>query len=684
MTDPVQEEIACFERGVHELESGGFEQAVESLERALHLNQANGMAGLETEVATVLLILALGKACLEGGRYREATSCFVAALEAHREEGDKEAEMDALASLGHAQMKAAEATEDPEGYAAAGSCFAGEMALAVELNHVEAQAEALMNGSHCFTSAGERDDETVEYIEYTIAFLEEHRGEIDDVEHHLVRNRIRLGLCFNDRGEHANALAPLRHAEEKARSHTGCTCRLRSLRGLVDALEELEDWPACERYTRDAVEHCHATGSSYEPELIGRLGVALAAQRDIAGGLREADRAVALAGARFKADPSTESDLGSALGIKATILNNWAKRFAAAVEPAERSAEITSRIGEEKLLVNRLLMLGGVHMNIGGQSLAVAAEKMRDALQLAEKLGDNPSEAMAHARLGLIYVRRDDSTSAISHYESAIEIYRAIGDYAELSSVLVSLAGVLDLPPGRAVACLTEAQEISSRVVDSAAEAFALRELSRVRRAVGLHEEAAEALHLGLEIVESVRARLATSVERAALLEAHSALYADAAYLAYERNEPLLALRYAEAGRGRLILDQRAEEAAGQVPDPTLRESVGRWPARSGRRHGSSNGWEPNGSTRDAPGATPTGIESRRRPTASRSSCNGSKRSGGRWSPPSLPRTRASPHACPSASIRSGACRRSRSACLGTIRCSWSTCLPTTAACSSA
>lgn len=573
MTDPVKEELACFELGARELESGRFEQALEPLKRAMDLNQANGHAGLETEVGTVYLLLGLAKAFLESGRHHEAAFCFAEAAEAHREAGEKEAEMDALAGLGHSQMNAAEAADDSEGYAAAGSCFAGELALAVELEHVEAQTEALINGSHCFTAAGEHDDETVEYLEYTIAFLEQHREEVDDVEHHLARNRIRLGLCLNDRGEQANALAPLRLAEEGTRGLSGCSCHLRSLRGLVDALEELKDWPAFEQYIRMGIEHCRDADRSREVEFTGRLGIALAAQGDMAGGLREADRAIALANARFEADPSREDELGTALGIKATVLNNWVKRFATAVEPAERAVDIARRNSEEHLLMNRLVILGGIHANIGGQeALTVAAERLKEALELAENLGDDTTQATAHAQLGSVCVRLDDPTSAISHYESAIEIYRATGVYGELSSVLVSLAAVPGLPPGRAVACLNEARMISSRVVDPAAEAFALRELSRVRRAVGLHEEAREAQRLGLEIVESVRARLATSVERAALLEAHGALYADASHLAYERHEPFLALRYAEAGRGRLILDRRAEEADGHVPDPELRE----------------------------------------------------------------------------------------------------------------
>jgi CHAT domain-containing protein len=113
---------------------------------------------------------------------------------------------------------------------------------------------------------------------------------------------------------------------------------------------------------------------------------------------------------------------------------------------------------------------------------------------------------------------------------------------------------------------------LSSRVGNDVLGAHAMCQLARLRESLGLPGAAAEHYQRGIDIAESVRARLGSPAERAALANVTADLYANAARFAHGRSEALDAFRYAEAGRARLVLDRRAEEAAGMTADPELRE----------------------------------------------------------------------------------------------------------------
>jgi CHAT domain-containing protein len=567
-----EEEIRHFTQGAEEVNAGRCEDAIEPLERAMDLNQKAGPQGEAMDTDQILF--ALGLAYLGASRYPEANFCFAKHREFCHLDGDKEGEMNSLSQLAHSQLEAAKASGDQEGFAAAASCFHGQLELASEIEDWKAVIEALINGSHCLMKSGDRGDETLEYLEVTLEFLEKNRELLDDAEHTLIGSRLKLGTCLSDRDEPERALDPFRRAAEAEQKRNGtCNCRLRALRGLVDALEQLNDWSAFERYLREALVECQKTGPAEEPTFSARLGIALAAQGDVGGGMRQIDKVLQRAEEKAAVDPAKEEDVGMALGLKGVILNNWTKRFSTAVPLLERSIEIGRRFDQGSLLCNRLILLGTTHLNIGSRgSLLKAVVLLGQALELAEKREEHNSVAVAHLRLGSVYQHLNEAGAAISHYDSAIAIYRSSGNYKGLVSTLRMLAEVEGLAPGKAAAYLAEAAAVSKRVIDPGSEAHALRELSRVQRAAGLDQEAAASQRRGLEIVESSRARLAVSTDRAVLLDAHSALYAEAALLAHARGEPRRAFELAEASRARLLLDQRIQQSKGDALHPQLRE----------------------------------------------------------------------------------------------------------------
>lgn len=566
-------ELNLHNLGLNHLEADRGARAIRPLERALALNHLNALEGLEPHLEAANLLSLLGAASGAAARHEQACRYFVQELEIRRMEGDKEAELTALSNLARAQADYADSHADKEWRQAALESFVAQLGLADELDDRAMRAEALYNGSLALMEMSYRGDEVVGWLATAVATWEEFARENpgDWGRHHLTKLLIRQGRCFVDREEWARALAPLRTAVEQAEGRE-CRCLLSAIRALIRALGPLGDHAAAERYLRRAIARCRETGDSDEAEFRWRLGSNLAEQGAVADGLRTVEEAVAMA-EELPPGRIRTSELSLALGSLGILLNNHVSSYERAAESFSRSVELARQLGSEKSQAPPLLNLGIALRNRGGAAnLERSSAALREALELHTRLDEPKLEGETHDALALTYRTRGETDLAIKHYELAANIYRSRGKPKMLIETLAALAELPNLPPGRVVGYLKAAAEVGARTGDSAAEAHAMRELARVRRSVGLESGAAEFHRRGIAIVESARARLDSSVERRALLEAHAALYADAAALAHRRHEDRSAFRYAEAGRARLALDQRAEVAASQIADPELRQ----------------------------------------------------------------------------------------------------------------
>jgi signal transduction histidine kinase len=111
--------------------------------------------------------------------------------------------------------------------------------------------------------------------------------------------------------------------------------------------------------------------------------------------------------------------------------------YAKGLEGAREGLARAKKLGDTRLQINFLYLLGRLHWNLSDYPRSV--ETHLEELKLAEKLGDAALQARTHGALGATYLRFGRSKDAFTHLEKGLELVRRTEDTVQLANLLNNL-----------------------------------------------------------------------------------------------------------------------------------------------------------------------------------------------------------------------------------------------------
>jgi tetratricopeptide (TPR) repeat protein len=233
-----------------------------------------------------------------------------------------------------------------------------------------------------------------------------------------------------------------------------------------------------------AVGPAQAHGLSGLPGLLQRLGEILVAVQREEEALPYLEEAVSFH--VQSADPKTEA----LLRRKVALVHEGQGRTAAANVEWEQIRALCHGAGNVAGEYEALEGMGRTTRSQG--NLDQAIPYYREALRLAEQVGDVSTQGALHNALGILAWRTCDYAQALTHYERGLQIFESCADPAHVGLMLNSIGASLQ-KLGRtdeAIQRLQEAIRLHRRTQQRQLEAHALAVLGDVYFGVGRHPQA--------------------------------------------------------------------------------------------------------------------------------------------------------------------------------------------------
>ncbi|HEY2290303.1 MAG TPA: CHAT domain-containing tetratricopeptide repeat protein [Thermoanaerobaculia bacterium] len=333
--------------------------------------------------------------------------------------------------------------------------------------------------------------------------------------------------------------------------------------------------PALDRY-REARERMRAVGDRFgEAQTLNYIGL-------LHQELGNSQEALADFGAAMDAFRALGNRRWLAFGLHNTGLvyqglGEWTRAASAYEEALRLRREMGDKAEEAATLSN----LGQVYGALG--RIRKALECHQRALALRREIGDRWGEGVALTQVGRGDQALGDTAAALADFDRAVELLQAAGSRADEAEALCSRgeAYLQAGQPAKALESLTEALRLARAAGHRASEAQAEHGIARAERALGSLAEARTHAAAALEILETLRTRIAGTDLRASF----SALL----HRVYELDLDLLmeshragpaagwdraALEVAERARARTLVELLSEAGVDvhQGVDPALLE----------------------------------------------------------------------------------------------------------------
>jgi CHAT domain-containing protein/Tfp pilus assembly protein PilF len=278
--------------------------------------------------------------------------------------------------------------------------------------------------------------------------------------------------------------------------------------------------------------------------------------------------------------------LGDRYGTAAT-LNNVALLYDSLGERQKALDYYNESLSLVKALSDRygqatvLNGLGKVYLGRGEAQKAL--ESFNESLPLRRAIGDRAGEAYTLHNLGGVYEKLGDNQKAADHYEKALALWRVVGDRRGEANTLTSSGRIsaAGSEPQKALEFFNQALTLHRTVRNRSGEALTLYELARFERDRGNLSEARSQILAAIDIIESLRTKIAGEQLRAsyfASVQSYYELYIDLLMrlnkMYPSEGHDAAALQASERARARSLLDLLLESQADirQGVDPQLLE----------------------------------------------------------------------------------------------------------------
>ncbi len=237
-----------------------------------------------------------------------------------------------------------------------------------------------------------------------------------------------------------------------------------------------------------------------EPEMkkriLGHLAKTFGNQGDFKKALKYIDAALSV-------DDSETAETARLFGLKGWIITK-SGRYQEALEYLNRERDIAEKIGDIYTLALAHEHLGILHYRLGEYEEAIG--HLERALEMSRDLGDKFLELASLNNLGIVYDEMGNTSEAIRYYETAAKMAERIGDRYTLSALLNNLSVAYqdrgDLKT--ALKYLEKALDMSRSLGDQFGIALVYENLASVHLEMGNLDEALKngikALQIGKDI----------------------------------------------------------------------------------------------------------------------------------------------------------------------------------------
>jgi CHAT domain-containing protein/Tfp pilus assembly protein PilF len=385
-----------------------------------------------------------------------------------------------------------------------------------------------------------------------------------------------VGFLFMSLGEMRKALPYCERALPLARQIADRRMEaiiLNNLGGIHDALGDgvkaKDHWLLALEIRRELGER------GLEAQTLANLGVAYSNMGDYQLALEYYNQALPI----FRAvnDRVREASTLSRVGVAQQQVGDLQKALAYMKDALQLQQSLNDNAGQANTLDN----IGVVHTRLGDQARAIEYEEQ--SLLLHEKVGDRRGQAAALDHIGQAYLADSNAKRSLEYFQRALTLWRDLGEPRGEALTLDNLGWAYSAlgETDTASEYFSKALSLRKTIGDRRGEPSCLLGLAKLEAARGNLQKAGKLVADGLEIIESIRVKLASPEHRATYLAINRASYEFSVDVAMRLHklDPLqghaaAALRASERGRARSLLETLSEAAAdiGIGSDPALIE----------------------------------------------------------------------------------------------------------------
>jgi CHAT domain-containing protein/Tfp pilus assembly protein PilF len=250
-----------------------------------------------------------------------------------------------------------------------------------------------------------------------------------------------------------------------------------------------------------------------------------------------------------------------------------------ALDCYKRALQLYRAVGRHSSEAVTLGLIGEIFDSLGDKSKAL--ENYRQSLAISRSLGDHRAEAYALKDIGDIYVYFGKKDTSLDHFNRALSLSQSLSDPRGQASALGSIGYVYEMSgqKQKALDYYEQALALNRATEDTAGEVQTLHHIISVERDLGDLKNAYNQSKGLLNIVETLRTRIASQELRASYFASahqHYELYIDI-LMRLQKQDPMsgysvAALEASERARGRVLLDLLNEARADirEGVDPAL------------------------------------------------------------------------------------------------------------------
>jgi CHAT domain-containing protein len=367
------------------------------------------------------------------------------------------------------------------------------------------EAAALNNLGALYATAGE-NRKALEYCEQALPVLRalsDRRGEVSTL--------INLGALCTSLGEHRKAieyynqaLPPLRDLGDQRLEAT----TLNNLGLSCDALGEIRQ--SLDYYSQALSLWRRSGDRAMEARTLNNLGKTY-------GYLGEYQQAIGY----LNQARAIWRNLDDRQGVGSALQNigglyGWLGERQQALDYLGQALLLLREAGDRRGEAVTLSNIGAVYGYLGERREAL--QHLGQALPLLRAIGDRELEAVTLHNIGAVHSLLNEYQPALDHYLQALPLFQATGNRHGEAMVLTSLGAVYNSlgESQKALDHLARALPLSRAVGDRRGEAHTLSRLARVERDRGNLGEARTQIEAALNIIETLRTRVASQELRAA------------------------------------------------------------------------------------------------------------------------------------------------------------------------
>lgn len=202
--------------------------------------------------------------------------------------------------------------------------------------------------------------------------------------------------------------------------------------------------------------------------------------------------------------------------LEATAISNigsvyeWLGEKQRALEYFNQALPISTAVGDRRGQAATLHNIAGVYNSLGEKQKAL--DYFNRALPIIRAAGDRRGEAFEMVSIGTVYYSLGEEQKALDFYKQALPIIRAVGDRRLEAATLLNVGISYDSPDSsqKALEYLNQSLYLSRSVSDHSTEARTLYWIAQAKQHQGSLAEARTNVESALNIIESLRIKVAS------------------------------------------------------------------------------------------------------------------------------------------------------------------------------